>query len=312
MNQALATEEVGLRCPSSQKNLNVYFQTVTPAIAQRLLESNHANNRKLKPRVVASYVRQMEKGLWKPDNGEGIKITEGGKLVDGQHRLQAIIEYGKPLDVLILSGVPEESIISIDDGVKRTLTDAMTINGKSLPNQNAINAALSCLITLRGCVIHDLHYESISSARRNTTSETINFFDKLPKFRQVAESFFTKFKGTKLSKTMPLGLALALYYIYHDIDEEICYSIFKSYESTIPMDDLREGSPTYHAITKSRRHRELKVRVRPHEHIAMFLWVYTKMLEHKRVEKAPVLVWNISKDNLVTQVIHKKLRHIEE
>lgn len=307
---ALPMEETGLTCPSTQANLNVYFQTITPAIAKRLLESNHANNRKIKPKVVQSYARQMAKGLWKSDNGESISISDCGKLTNGQHRLEAVIVYNKPVDFMIISGVPESSITSIDDGVKRNLTDAMTINGKTLPNQSAINGALTCLSTLHGCTLEDLHYESVHGARRQSTSEMVAFFDQLPRFRHVAHDFFTKFKTTKVAKTMPIGISLAMYYLFHDIDEEIVYSIFKSYETTVPMDNLRDLSPTFYAISKSRRHRELRVRIRPYEHITMFIWVFGKMLEHKKVIKAPTLAWNWNAENLIVLKARQKLKRL--
>ena len=310
-NAALNMDEVGLICPSTNTKLNIYFQRVTPAIAQRLLESNHAQNRKIKPQVVDSYVRQMERGLWKPDNGEGISISECGKLVNGQHRLHAIIQYGKTVTVLIISGVPENSIASIDDGIKRTLTDAMMINGKNIPNQSSVNGAITCLYNLYGCTMLDLHYESISGAKRNSTSELIQFYDSMPKFKESAHDFFTKFKYSKIAKVIPLGVALSMYYVFYDEHQEIVYSIFKSYETGIPMDNLREASPIYFACAKSRRSRELKIRIRPWEHIAMFLWVFAKSIEGKKVEKAPQMVWNWSNGNLIIQQARKKLKALD-
>lgn len=307
----LPMEEVGLKFSTTNSGLSIYPQIITPKLAQQLVDSNHENNRKLKPQVVQAYKRQMQKGLWKSNNGEGIKISECNKLLDGQHRLAAIIEYGKPVEMLIFSGIPESSITSIDDGIKRSLADAMMINGKALPNQGAVNASLSCLVTLYNCIETDRHYSAVTGARRNSTSEMIQFFDALPNFAEVAAEFFSKFKYTKLGRAMPIGLALAMYYLLNDKDEELMFSILKSYETGIPMDDLREASPIYHACERARRARELKIRVMAWDHLSTFLWVYEKSREKKKANGLPKFQWDFTDINESVRHARNKLKAIK-
>lgn len=313
MQQAkkLPMEEVGLKFLTTKSTLNIYTQVITPKIAKLLLESNHEKNRKIKPAVVQSYKRQMEKGLWRTNTGEGIKISDTNKLINGQHRLLAIIEYGKSVEMLVFSGIPEESMVCIDDGVKRTLADAMMINGKEVPNQVSVNSALSCLMTLFNCTETERHYSAVTGARRNSTSELIQLFDSLPNFKETSVDFFTKFKYTKVGRVMPLGISLSMYYLFKDINEELVYSIFKSYESGIPMDDLREASPIYHAHERARRARELKIRIQPWDHIQTFLWVLAKCLEKKKVSMLPSFTWNWNDSNPIIKHARKKLQAIE-
>lgn len=307
----LEQAEVGVNFSSNKGRLNIYTQKVTPELAQKLLDSNHANNRKIKPKIIEMYARLMSKGLWRCDNGEGIKISQEGKILDGQHRLAGVIEYGKPVEMLFFSGIPEAAITSIDDGVKRTLSDAMIINGKSLPNQGAVNGAVKCLFTLWGCTMTGKHYDSVYGARTYSTSEQIDFFDALPKFRQVAAKFFSTFKYTNLGKNLPQGIALAIYYLFHDQDEEMIFSIFKSYETGIPFDNLKEYSPCYHATRKATKAKELKGRIKPYDHIATFIWVLGKSLEGKRVEKMPSISWNWDAKNPITASAIKKLKALD-
>jgi hypothetical protein len=304
-------DDVGVQFSSNTSKLNIYTQNITPSLALKLLESNIKNNRKIDKKQVSAYARQMARGLWRCDNGEGLGFNPDGKLLNGQHRLHAVIEYGQPVEMLVFSGIPDEAMTSLDDGKRRTLADAMTINGKNLPNQTAINGALSCLITLYNCTETERHYSAVTGARRNSTSEIIQFFDKLPNFKEVAEEFFSKFKYTKLGRVLPLGYALAFYYLLNDLDEELMFSIFKSYETGIPMDDLREASPIYHACERARRARELKIRVMPWDHIQTFLWVYTKCQEKTRAKGLPKFEWNWSDSNPVIAHARKKLMAIE-
>lgn len=294
-----------------ETGFSVTPQVISPKMAQKLLTGNHSKNRKIKKQVVESYRRQMEKGLWCANNGEGIKISDTNKIIDGQHRLLAIIAYGKPVEILVFTGIPESSMGSIDDGMKRTLADAMTIYGKQMANPLYVNGALTCLISLYSCNLTGRHYSATTSARRNSTSETLQFFDLLPNFTTISQQFFTKFKYTKIARVMPIGLAVALYYLLHDYDEEVVYSIFKSYETGIPMDDLREESAIHHAYEKSRRLKELKIRIAPWEYIMSFLWVVGGVKSGKKRNSIPKLSWSYDDSNEVAAHMINKLSEIK-
>lgn len=313
------TEQTNLFCSSTNNTLSTYFQEVTPSIAAKLLEQNDENNRNVNQRVVDSYAQQMVKGLWHDDSGETIKISKSGKIIDGQHRLNAVIRAAElpkitgkgkyhHSNMLIISGIPDSAITSIDDGYKRTLGNAFHMTGKGIPNQTAVNGALKVLWVLMFCDRDNKMYETILS-RKVSTSEMMNFYESLPKFKEVSHKFFTTFKYSKISKTVPIGIALAMYYLYHDVNEEVTYSIFKSFETGIPVDDFRERSPTYLMSENSRRHRELGIRVRPWQAIQNFFWCYTRSLEAKPVMSMPKKMdWKFSTDNLVHGQAIKKLR----
>ena len=68
---------------------------VTPQKAQEWLKHNDAN-RPLNQERINEYLKMMKDGDWK-ESHQGIAIGKGGKVIDGQHRLHALIRYGKPL-----------------------------------------------------------------------------------------------------------------------------------------------------------------------------------------------------------------------
>lgn len=69
------------------------IETVTPMKAARWLKRNIAN-RRVSPKVVRNYAGDMSRGEWLL-NGEAIKFDRDGNLLDGQHRLGAIVHNGK-------------------------------------------------------------------------------------------------------------------------------------------------------------------------------------------------------------------------
>ncbi len=112
---------------------------VTPKIAEQLLEKNTLN-RPLHDYAVHKYVRMIKNGEWKP-NGQTVSIAPDGTLLDGQHRLWAIIEADTPVKLLIANNVPKESFPTIDQGVGRTACDVFTI--EKIPNPKTVSSALN-------------------------------------------------------------------------------------------------------------------------------------------------------------------------
>lgn len=96
---------------------------VTRAQAVRWL-SNNAANRKLRSSKVTAYSADMKAGRWRGDDGI-IKVNPRGELVNGQHRLTALVDSGLPylwLLVQIAEGTAES--FRGDNGLVRTIRDA--------------------------------------------------------------------------------------------------------------------------------------------------------------------------------------------
>lgn len=64
---------------------------VTPELAMEWLEYNFENNRSIKRSYVEKLKLEMTSGSFKVTH-QAIAFDEGGKLIDGQHRLTAIME----------------------------------------------------------------------------------------------------------------------------------------------------------------------------------------------------------------------------
>ncbi len=75
------------------------IQTVTPRRAAEYLERNTAN-RPLSKRTVREFAEAMRRGEWRVTH-QGIAFDTEGALVDGQHRLAAIIEADLPVETTV-------------------------------------------------------------------------------------------------------------------------------------------------------------------------------------------------------------------
>lgn len=93
---------------------------VTPDTAKLWLEKNNPKNRKINFERVYTYANDMKNGNW-DITGDGICFDEQGVLLNGQHRLSAVVCSNTPALFLICTGMPRS--INYDSGRKRTIKD---------------------------------------------------------------------------------------------------------------------------------------------------------------------------------------------
>lgn len=107
--------------------LKVEVVFITPRMAAEWLAKSEGNPRwrnkakRTDDVVVATIARDIEMGLWNPGNNS-IAFDENGVLVDGHHRLSAIIRCGIGVECVVVCGVTENGKSHIDDNRKRTDT----------------------------------------------------------------------------------------------------------------------------------------------------------------------------------------------
>ena len=100
---------------------------VSPAMAEKWLVLNQAN-RPLTDTHVSRFAETMRRDQWTL-NGQPIIFSEEGTLLDGQHRLHAVLESKKSVDFDVRFGVKTEAMVTIDEGKKRSSGDVLFMMG---------------------------------------------------------------------------------------------------------------------------------------------------------------------------------------
>jgi len=100
---------------------------VTPDYAMALLEKND-RNRGISKYVLSNYVSDMENDRWQ-DSASQIQISSEGWLLNGQHRLHAVVQSGRSQYFTITRGLNSETQDVMDLGKTRTVADALSIRG---------------------------------------------------------------------------------------------------------------------------------------------------------------------------------------
>ena len=122
--------------------MKVRIETITPDIARAYLAHNMVN-RAVSSNRVDAYAKTMKAGNWQL-NGEAIRFNKNGELIDGQHRLLAIIKAGISVQMVVMSDI-DNSVSVYDRGRNRSVTDALVIEGMDRRLANNQNVAVAKL-----------------------------------------------------------------------------------------------------------------------------------------------------------------------
>lgn len=117
------------------------IMTIDPNTADVFLSMN-TKNRPLNLTRSKRIAEAIKRGEWQL-NGDAIRISKSGVLLDGQHRLMAIKLSGMSVESFVITGLEDEVFKTIDTNAKaRGAADIFAINGE----KNSTSLAASALL----------------------------------------------------------------------------------------------------------------------------------------------------------------------
>lgn len=185
------------------QDVEVTLEKITPEVAQEWLNTYNTCNRNLRLSHVDKLVRDILNGSWKI-NGDAIRFSVSGELLDGQHRLTAIAKSGLAVETLVIRGISEASRQTIDSGIKRTSGDNLGLMG--IKNCNRVAAACRYAILLK----------TRQFGASFTNSEIIDFYNKHSAISEHATRFEKSIAG---SATMAVATSYILSLVKPDLVE---------------------------------------------------------------------------------------------
>ena len=126
---------------------------VTPAVAERWLEGNEGN-RRLNWNYIAQLARDMKAGRFACTH-QGLAFDIHGRLIDGQHRLWAVLEAEVTVRMRVFFNEPPENLLHIDGNCPWQMADRMTM-GRTLGTVRSTElATLRAMVGGLGMVMAD-------------------------------------------------------------------------------------------------------------------------------------------------------------
>lgn len=148
---------------------------ITPELAKSYLERN-IKNRVLTKSQVDYFAKQMKNGQWML-TGQGISFDINGNLIDGQHRLSAIIKANTSIKMLVIFGLNPNSFKVYDTGRKRNGGDSLSILG--VENSRNISSMISQYHSLKS---NWQTGERSQVEQKLTNTDIVNYYYECPSF----------------------------------------------------------------------------------------------------------------------------------
>jgi hypothetical protein len=205
---------------------------VMPAQAEAWLSARHPN-RRLVPKHVEELATIMRQGGWHL-NGEALLFDdggEGGRLLDGQHRLAAVVQLGKPVPFLIVRGVSMDAQATLGQALRRSKADILSMHQQ---------ASAKTLAGALGVLWRYDHGLMLDPKRTFLAQHTLEVLLRYP---GLAASMSW---GLSTRKFLPGSVGAALHYLLNQKDAGLAKQVFGRLHDGLeltasdPLHSLRE------------------------------------------------------------------------
>lgn len=242
---------------------------ITPTMAEAWLGKN-SHNRGLRNRQVDVIAQAIKRGEWVM-NGDAIRFSKNDVLLDGQHRLWAIVESEMAVESLVITGLDDEAQETMDLGARRNLKDTLSLRGES--NALHLSAALTYFWRFDNDQVRNL-------SAKPTIAQALRLLADNPDVKQACTAV-ARMKNLKRF-SLSQGMLATVWLQFHRIDEEGAEYFFSHLVSGI---DLKEGSP----ILALRRYLELNAtsgaKSNAVMHHALFIKAWNAYREGRNIDK---------------------------
>jgi hypothetical protein len=203
---------------------------VTPDMAAQWL-ANATVNRSVRQRKVMEFASDMESNNWAM-TGETIKFDRDGRLIDGQHRLHAVIRSGTTVRMGVANNVDFAAQRVMDSGAARTAADTLRIDGYD----DAVTVASVARLVIgwkRG-------YAQTSHNDGITKSEIYDFVNSNPDIKDAARIAVTATQDRGALPLQPSIVGLAAYVIAQTNGYDMAEQFFRAAAEKV---GLEPGDP---------------------------------------------------------------------
>ncbi len=182
---------------------NVYQVNMSPEMAADILHSRNGKNRNLSEELVKRLVSALIADKW-TFNGQPIVFDDSGSLIDGQHRLSAIVRAKRSAECLVVTDISDPMAFhTIDDGKKRGLF--CNISSMGFSNSKVVASIGKLFYTF--CHSKDLTRFVISTH----TEQNIILAEFISKIPEINEAALLANRTSKLCNASVLGAALLIF-----------------------------------------------------------------------------------------------------
>lgn len=252
--------------PEARPKPTYEIMIVTPTIAYEWLTrcirpippgSNERPNRPIRPPVVTDYRNDIRHGRWRY-TAEPIKFDTDGYLIDGQHRMWAVVREGKSIETGVARGLEPEAQEVMDTGAKRTAANNLSMHGMKNSNQVAAASRLA-MVYQSG---HLLRGGTGTAGSSLTHSDVFEFIAVHPEMQDAV----TYSLSVRNKIEMPTGVVAVAFWVLSAVDQADADEFMLRLSSRT---GLEEGHPIHALDTCLRRLRTQNKKLSHYDYLTL-------------------------------------------
>lgn len=201
-------------------------EVITPAKARQYLD-NQINNRAIVENHVEWLASLMARGEFVVS--QAITFDEKDRLLDGQHRLAAVVRYGKPVTFLVVRGVSSKTFSVMDTGRGRKGHDVLSIRGRT---GTRLLAAVLRLVWQ-----DELGF--LGSNQPEHRPSNSDLLDRDAEHPEIGDSVIRAISASRYSRCAPIAF---LYWRTHRANRTVAEAFWPN---VISGENLKRGTPAY-------------------------------------------------------------------
>lgn len=242
-------------------NHTLTIKTVTPEIAANWL-ADQQNFRKLCDRTIRLYMTDMRAGAWVL--GEPIVFDEHGRLLNGFHRLNAVVRAGVAVPFIVYSGPTD--VAALDRGRQRTISQWLSYEGEKNTSTLASVIARQFQYERTGMPVH----QGGSRMTLNQARDVLNRHPDIRKFANLGRD--VKF----------INRSLWVWFAYHasKYDKQSFDQFHEALRDGAHLSDL---DPALHLRNRLQKEYMSKSRLIPLEEAALLIKAWAAFVDQRPV-----------------------------
>lgn len=254
--------------------IDIRTMLVTPEQARKWLSTNAQENRAQRDSRIKAYARDMREGKWML-TGEAIKIDTDGVLIDGQHRLAAVIEARVSVYMVVVLNLPHEVMGALDSGLSRTFGDKL--KGVSVSNRNQIAAVVRKI-------------SSWDSGNRLGKGDTPTHGELMETFERDPAGFTAAtLHGMDVYRQKVCGVnaAATAFYLFSRIDTEEALQFFDMLKTGANLPEAHPVLTVRNRLSRAKTARR-EDRLGPEDQLALLIRAWNAFRENRTLDRIPI------------------------
>jgi len=142
---------------------------VTSQCASRALAIN-TGNRFIRQANLDYLTNLIRIGEWRDDHNQGITFSDKGRLIDGQHRLMAVVKSSRPVMMRVDTGADDDLRRHFDTGASRSMCDRVEFCENRSLNRK-ITEIISAWLRIRAQTARKMPISVVEAAYAQWSSE---------------------------------------------------------------------------------------------------------------------------------------------